>query len=326
MEKKQFMEKKQLTVLLMVFLISFSIFSLGCVCKQFFDEYLNDFNFSDFSNKTTPDQPSNATTLPPSGNASNATIIPANTTQDDTAIDHTDDTGNQNNITQQQGIPTTDDEILLWLSTDAQFEQADEIENITNKNFECSDDTILKYEHLKDATYGIWETKYATCGDNKKARVLFTSLGLKESDTGNNDWEYVSHNETRGIYEFENKKTNIKLLYLVSKWPEAYSARYDEASKFKNYFASTICRLPECFSGTLTRNDVKTMTINGYDTYVLHNSDWTGIESAFFATSCQTGRCHDYGTTYIYISISGTDSTEVLNIMKSITNNILITQ
>jgi len=237
-------------------------------------------------------------------------------------INETENNATVEQIQNETEHTMTDDEILEWLSSPAVWPNK-RVNDSEKRNYECADDTLLRYEKLKDKTYGIWERDYDTCGNAKKGEVYFLSLGLKESPDGNDDWQYVSHNASRGIYQFKNNMTGVELMYMVNNWPEGYGGGYDDTTKFTAYFASTICRLPECASGKLSRADVKHLTINGYDAYLMHNSDWSGVEVAFFATPCQIDRCHDYGETYIYISLRG-DKDNVLQTLHDITHNLLI--
>jgi len=218
-------------------------------------------------------------------------------------------------------LPTTEEDILVWLSTPTKTSNF--ITDDEERNHKCVDDTLLRYEKLTDATYGIWDTKYRSCGNNKRGKLFLLLYGLTESPNGNKNWEYVSHDDGRGIYTFKNTNNSVQLMYLVSDHPEGYVGTYSEPLKFINYFVSSICRLPECSSGQLNRNDVKTFTINGYDAYMLHNSDWSGIEAAFFATPCQTNFCNEYGLTYIYFSIRG-EPEDVLTTMHEISNNLKV--
>lgn len=243
-------------------------------------------------------------------------IMEINTTEEN--VEKNEDHPKHNVMT----IPSTEDEILEWLSSPAVWE-SEPIDDPDKRNFECADATILRYEKLKDKTYGIWKKEYETCGNAKKGEVYFLSLGLKEAPEGNDDWQLVSYNATRGIYVFRNNHTGVEFMYVVSSWPENYPGKYDDEDGLKSYFANTICRLPECSSGELTRGNVKKLKINGYDAYLLHNSDWSGVEVAFFATPCQDGRCHEYGMTYIYLSLRG-DRENVLKTLYSITHNLLI--
>ncbi len=309
----------------LLFLLTFaSVFMAGCVCGLF-DDNTNSTNTTTTNNTIVPvnDTPVEQCQTDEEcienglGNVCGAGYCMYVDEPADNLTDLDDDE-------QDMSVPMNETEILTWLSSDEVW--ADDelpVNDTTKRNFECVDDTILRYEELVDATYGVWDIDYDTCTSNGKGNVFFLNMGLKESEIPNGNWEYVSHDESRGIYQFTNNATNVELMYLISNFPENYLGKYDEKTKFKRYFADSICRLPDCSSGALDAGDVKMLQVNGYDAYLMHNDDWTGIEMAFFAVPCQLGNCHNYGTTYVYVSLRG-EKEQVLQTLYDINHGLLI--